>query len=55
MAQAVLNTKSRIITCLTIHKLHKDEILSETKKRKRRFFEDLIQKRLSDSMAQPEA
>ena len=34
MAQDVLNKKSRVIPCHTIRKLRKDEIFSETEKRK---------------------
>ena len=54
MAQYVLNAKARVITRRTICKLSNDEIFCETKKKKLRLFEDLIQKRLGDSMAQPE-
>ena len=54
MAQAVLNAKTRVVPCRTIRKLCKDEIFSESEKRKRRIFEDLFQKRLGDSMAHPE-
>ena len=53
MAQAVMNAKARVIPCRTICKLCKDEIFSETEK-KTYIFEDLIQKRLGDSMVQPE-
>ena len=54
MAQSVLNAKASVIPRPTIRKLRKDEIFSDTKKQKCRLFEDLIQKRLGDSMAQPE-
>ena len=54
MAQSMMNEKARVIPLRTIRKLPKDEIFSETKKRRCIIFEDLIQKRLGDSMAQPE-
>ena len=54
MAQAVLNSKSMVIPRRTIRKLRKDEIFCESENRKRRLFEDLIQKRLGDSMSQPD-
>ena len=54
MAQAIMNAKARVISCRNIRKLRKYEILYETEKRKRRLFEDLIQKRFGDSMDQPE-
>ena len=44
MEEAVMNEKVRLIPCCTISKLRKDEIFSETEKRKHRLFEDLIQK-----------
>ena len=53
MSQAVLNEK-KVIPRRTIRKLRKDEILCETEKRKRRLFDNLIQQRLGDSMAQTE-
>ena len=54
MAQAVLNAKARVIPRRTIRKLCKDEIFSEIEKQKRRIFQDLIQKSLGESLAQPE-
>ena len=50
----MLNAKARVVSCCTIHKLRKDKIFSETEKQKRILFGGLIQKRLGDSMAQPE-
>ena len=54
MAQSVMNSKARFVPRCTIRKLRKDEIFSETEKQKRSLFNDLVQKRLGDSMAQPE-
>jgi len=49
MAQAVLNANGKVIPRRTIRKLLKNEIHSETEKRKRSIFDDLILKRLGDS------
>jgi len=54
MAQAVLNAKGKVIPRQTIRKLLKNEIHSETEKRKRSLFDDLILKRLEDSTHEPD-
>jgi len=54
MAQAVLNSKGKIIPRRTIRKLLKAEIHSESEKRKRYNFDDLILQKLGYSMYMPE-
>ena len=53
MAQSVVTSKGTVITRRTLRKLRTDEIHSETEKRKRSIFDDVILKKLGDSMSQP--
>ena len=53
MAQAVLTGKGTIVPRRTIRKLTTPELHSETEKRKRQLFDDLIRKKLGDSVKYP--
>ena len=54
MAQAVLVASGKVIPRRTLRKLNKAEIHSETEKRKRAIFDDIILKKLGDSVRKPE-
>ena len=53
MAQAVLTSKGTVIPRRTLRKLDISEIHSETEKRKRQLFDDVIREKLGDAMAIP--
>lgn len=53
MSQAVLTSKGTIVPRRTIRKLHPMELQSESEKRKRSLFDDIILKKLGDSMNKP--
>ena len=53
MAQGVLNSNGKIVPRRTIRKLVTSELHSETEKNKRRIFDDIIRKKLGDSMVFP--
>ena len=54
MAQAVLAASGRVIPCHTLRKLTIAELHSETEKRKCAIFDDIILKKLGDSVRKPE-
>ena len=54
MAQAVLAATGRVVPRRTLRKLTKAELFSETEKRKRKIFDDIILKKLGDSVCKPE-
>ena len=53
MSQSVLVASGAVITRRTIRPLRNSEIHSETEKRKRKIFDDIILKKLGDSMSKP--
>ena len=53
MSQSVLVVTGSIITRRTIRPLRNSELHSETEKRKRKIFDDIILKKLGDSMTKP--
>ena len=53
MAQAVLVASSKVIPCQTLQKLSIAELNSEVEKRKRSIFDDIILKKLGDSVRTP--
>ena len=53
MAQGVLTSKGTIVPRRTIRKLNTSELHSETEKRKRQLFDDVIRKKLGDAIQQP--
>ena len=53
MSQSVLVASGSVITRRTIRSLRNSEIHSETEKRKRKIFDDIILKKLGDSMSRP--
>ena len=54
MAQAVLVASSKVITCWTLRILSIAELNSDVDKRKRTIFDDIILKKLGDSIRAPE-
>ena len=55
MSQAVLTSKGTVIPRRTLRKLRKEEIHSESEKRKRALFNDIIAMKLGDSMTKATA
>ena len=53
MAQGVLTSKGTVIPRRTIRKLTPIELHSETEKRKRQLFDDIMRKKLGDAMVYP--
>ena len=53
MSQAVLTSRGTVIPRRTLRKLRRVEIHSESEKRKRDLFDDIILKKLGDSMSKP--
>lgn len=53
MAQGVLTSKGTVIPRRTLRKLNKSELHSESEKRKRQLFDDLIRSKLGDSISPP--
>ena len=54
MAQAVLVASSKVIPSRTLRRLSIAEVKSEVEKRKRSIFDDIILKKLGDSIRAPE-
>jgi hypothetical protein len=53
MAQAVLTARGTIVPRRTLRKITKSELHNSSEKRKRNIFDDLIRKKLGDSMSLP--
>ena len=53
MSQSIVASSDYIITRRTFRSLHISEIYSETEKRKRRIFDDVILNKIGHSVAKP--
>ena len=53
MSQSVLTAKGTVLTRRTLRKLRPSELISESEKRKRKLFDDIILNKLGDSMTFP--
>ena len=53
MPQSIASSSGCVITCRTVRSLRTSKLHSETEKRKRRIFDDIILEKLGDSVVKP--